>query len=80
MRHLCEWPILAENRWPHIGRKLTPKGFDFGLDERPVTRQRASYTKFPSLKGFDFGLDGWTMAEADGLGVGFHPSKGSTSA
>ena len=23
MRHLCEWPILAENRWPHIGRKLT---------------------------------------------------------
>jgi hypothetical protein len=24
VRHLCEWPILAENRWPHIGRKLTP--------------------------------------------------------
>ena len=23
MRYLCEWPILAENRWPHIGRKLT---------------------------------------------------------
>ena len=26
MRHLCEWPILAENRWPHIGRKLTAWG------------------------------------------------------
>jgi len=23
VRHLCKWPILAENRWPHIGRKLT---------------------------------------------------------
>jgi len=22
-RHLCHWPILAENRWPHDGRKLT---------------------------------------------------------
>jgi len=22
-RHLCQWPILAENRWPHDGRKLT---------------------------------------------------------
>ena len=25
-RHLCEWTILAENRWPHIGRKLTEAG------------------------------------------------------
>jgi hypothetical protein len=23
MRRLCEWITLAENRWPHIGRKLT---------------------------------------------------------
>jgi hypothetical protein len=23
MRCLCEWITLAENRWPHIGRKLT---------------------------------------------------------
>jgi len=22
-RHLSEWPILAEHRWPHIGRTLT---------------------------------------------------------
>jgi hypothetical protein len=24
LRHLCEWTTLAENQWPHIGRKLTP--------------------------------------------------------
>ena len=23
MRHLCEWTTLAENRWTHVGRKLT---------------------------------------------------------
>jgi hypothetical protein len=23
MRHLWEWTTLAENRWTHIGRKLT---------------------------------------------------------
>jgi transposase len=23
MRHLCQWAILAENRWAHYGRKLT---------------------------------------------------------
>jgi hypothetical protein len=28
VRHLCEWPILAENRWPHIGRKLTDRKAD----------------------------------------------------
>lgn len=22
-RHACQWTILAENRWPHVGRKLT---------------------------------------------------------
>ncbi|MBE9473157.1 MAG: ATP-binding protein, partial [Chloroflexi bacterium] len=32
VRHLCEWPILAENRWPHIGRKLTG-GTGVGLDQ-----------------------------------------------
>jgi hypothetical protein len=24
LRHLGGWPILAENRWPHTGRELTP--------------------------------------------------------
>jgi hypothetical protein len=23
-RHPYEWTILAENQWPHDGRKLTP--------------------------------------------------------
>jgi hypothetical protein len=23
-RHLCKWTTLAENRWTHHGRKLTP--------------------------------------------------------
>jgi hypothetical protein len=23
VRHLCEWTTLAENRWAHVGRKLT---------------------------------------------------------
>jgi hypothetical protein len=26
-RHLREWPILAENGWPHDGRKLTHAKF-----------------------------------------------------
>ena len=26
-RHPCEWTILAENRWTHVGRKLTWRWF-----------------------------------------------------
>jgi hypothetical protein len=38
-RHLYEWTILAENRWPHVGRKLTqrasPKAYHAQISNKP---------------------------------------------
>ena len=56
------------------------KGFDFGLDIRCKRFDRQEYFRFPSLKGFDFGLDREQAKLIYALPIGFHPSKGSTSA
>ena len=55
------------------------KGFDFGLDYEPRA-DPGNRAKFPSLKGFDFGLDPGQRMTALLNAIGFHPSKGSTSA
>jgi len=56
------------------------KGFDFGLDTDKGTLVMRPREKFPSLKGFDFGLDRHICHRSISAGLGFHPSKGSTSA
>jgi len=35
-RHLYEWTIMAENRWPHAGRKLTVVPTHVGVNLPPI--------------------------------------------
>jgi len=47
MRLSCEWTVLAENRWPHSGRKLTEQHWRKVNAPRLVALVRAG-VKFPN--------------------------------
>jgi hypothetical protein len=76
VRHLCEWTTLAENRWAHVGRKLTrPKNRAWDWRTAPLTGScsvgRALYARPGHLGARLWGKEppsalAWSLGSAQG--------------